>query len=52
MKRRGRATARVVHSTTLDYDGLMFGAGHNTLVLHVYLCRAGFKVSGGGGQTN
>ena len=42
----------------MDYDGLILGAGHNALILHAYLCRAGLKVAcierravGGGGLT-
>ena len=43
----------------MDYDGLILGAGHNALVLHAYLCRAGLKVAcierrtvAGGGLTS
>jgi phytoene dehydrogenase-like protein len=28
----------------LDYDGIIIGAGHNSLVLQAYLCKAGLKV--------
>ena len=28
----------------MDYDGIIVGAGHNSLVLQAYLCRAGLKV--------
>jgi phytoene dehydrogenase-like protein len=27
-----------------DYDGIILGAGHNSLVLQAYLCRAGLKM--------
>ena len=26
------------------YDGIILGAGHNSLVLQAYLCRAGLRV--------
>lgn len=28
----------------VEYDGIILGAGHNSLVLQAYLCRAGLKV--------
>ena len=28
----------------MTYDGIILGAGHNSLVLQAYLCRAGLKV--------
>ncbi|MFP6647530.1 MAG: NAD(P)-binding protein, partial [Candidatus Latescibacterota bacterium] len=27
-----------------EYDGIILGAGHNSLVLQAYLCRAGLRV--------
>ena len=40
------------------YDGIILGAGHNSLVLQAYLCKAGLKVlclerrdTAGGGLT-
>ena len=29
----------------MEYDGLILGAGHNALVLQVYLCKAGLNVA-------
>ena len=29
----------------MEYDGLILGAGHNSLVLQAYLCKAGLKVA-------
>src|SRR5262249_46128109 len=44
--KRGRickAHRRKGHMTSRDYDGILLGAGHNSLILQAYLGRAGLK---------
>lgn len=34
----------MAESISGDYDGIILGAGHNSLILQAYLCRAGLRV--------
>src|SRR5216110_2671355 len=39
-----RITDTLAHHVRMTYDGIILGSGHNSLVLHAYLGRAGLKV--------